>query len=517
MNGIRWQCKRKLPSRRTPGIVLWGQNASVVNRAHFGQTASAMDLPRRKAICLVLGPGLLFCTFLFPAPGELTPEAWRTAGVAAMMAVFWIGEAFPFAATALLPLVLFPLMGIADLPSTASPYANPVIFLFLGGIFIALAMERWHLHRRIALGILRWMGTRPSSIICGFLIASAFLSMWINNTATAVMMLPIGLSVIGLLQTTESLRRAGFAPALMLAIAYGANIGGMLTLIGTAPNAIFAGFVRDEYGYEVGFAQWMIFTIPFALLLLPLVLFILSKVCFRLPTDRIEGAGEQLRMETEKLGPISRSEILVALVFALTACFWLLRPMLNIPGLSDPVIAMAGGLSLFLLPAARGTEGGLLNWDTAKKIPWDVLLLIGGGLSLAGAIQGTGLANAIGNLAGSAGIPGGFVAIVLFAALMLLLTELTINTATTAALLPVMASVAVGLGENPILIGVVAALAASGAFMLPVATPPNAIVFAGGMVTVPQMIRAGLWANLGMILLLSLAASTYGRIIFAIP
>ena len=459
-----------------------------------------------------LGAGSLLCVvmLLLPAPEGLDLAAWRTAAVGVLMALWWITEALPIAATALVPLVLFPLLGIADIDGAARPYANPLIFLFMGGFLIAQAMQTWRLHRRIALGIVQWVGTRPTSIIVGFILASAFLSMWVSNTATALMMLPIGLSILDLAQ--DRLAEQGetlpphFGIVLVLSIAYACNVGGMGTLIGTPPNAILAGFFSESYGVEVGFAQWMMIGLPLVVVALPLVYAVLTWV-YPIELDELPGGARIIDEERAKLGAMSVAETRVAVVFGLTAVLWMARPLLSdvVPGLSDAGIAMGAGLVLFLLPA--GTEDrALLSWKDAEDLPWGVLILFGGGLSLAAAISDTGLATWIGE--GVSALSGWPILVVLVStvALIVLLTEITSNTATTAAFLPILGAVAVGFGENPFLLTVPAALGASCAFMLPVATPPNAIVYGSGHLTIPQMSRVGVWLNLLFIVLVTLLA-----------
>jgi len=453
-------------------------------------------------------------SLLFPPPAEMPQAAWHVVGIGGLMAALWIGESLPFAVTALLPVILFPLLGVADFGATTAPYANPVIFLFMGGILIALGMERWGLHRRMALWLLARVGDRPASIVAGFLGSSAFLSMWINNTATAVMMLPIGLSVFSLVAQKEGSARTTFGVALMLAIAYGANIGGFFTLIGTAPNALFAGYISEEFGRQIGFLQWMFFAMPVGLVLLPFVWWWLTRGCMKISNQPLPGAREKLVAAHRDLGPMRAAEKIVAVVFAGTALLWLTRPFLGIDALSDPLISMLGGLSLFLLPSGDKESPAVLDWEVTRKIPWDVLLLIGGGLVLASGVQQSGLAGFIGSAMSHLPLPSGFLLIAIFCAVVLLLTELTSNTATTATFLPILGALAVALGENPVLLTAAVVLAASGAFMLPVATPPNAIVFAGGLVTVPQMVRAGVVINLAMLFILSVAATLYGRWIF---
>ncbi len=452
---------------------------------------------------ILLGGALL----LVPAPDGLDPAAWRTAAVGALMAVWWITEALPIAATALVPLVLFPLLGIADVDGAATPYANPLIFLFMGGFIIAQAMQVWRLHRRIALGIVNWVGVRPSSIIVGFILASAFLSMWVSNTATALMMLPIGLSIIDLTHDRLSDRDEEMPPhfgvVLVLSIAYACNVGGMGTLIGTPPNALLAGFFSESYGIEVGFAQWMIVGLPLVVVALPVVYTVLTRV-YPIELEKLPGGAAIIDEERAKLGPISTAETRVAIVFGLTALLWMTRPLLSdvVPGLSDAGIAIGAGLALFLFPA--GTEDrALLTWEDAEALPWGVLILFGGGLSLAAAISDTGLAEWMGQ--GVNALSGWPILLVLVCtvALIVMLTEITSNTATTAAFLPILGAVAVGIGEDPFLLTVPAALGASCAFMLPVATPPNAIVYGSDLLTIPQMSRVGVWLNLLFIVLVT--------------
>jgi len=459
-----------------------------------------------------LAAGVLACAALFvaPVPEGLDTAAWRTAAVGVLMALWWITEAIPIAATALVPLVLFPLLGITDIRGAAQPYADPLIFLFLGGFLIAQAMQAWRLHRRIALGIVQWVGTRPRSIVIGFILASAFLSMWVSNTATALMMLPIGLSIIDFARDRLEDRGEALSPhfglVLILSIAYACNVGGTGTLIGTPPNALLAGFFSQSYGVEVGFARWMLIGVPLVVVSLPLLYFVLTWV-YPIELDELPGGAQVIEQEWENLGRMSVAETRVAVVFGLTALLWMTRPLLSdmVPGLSDAGIAMGAGLILFVLPA--GTENrALLVWNDAEGVPWGVLILFGGGLSLASAISDTGLAKWIGqsvNVLSGWPIP---VVLICTVALIVFLTEITSNTATTAAFLPILGAVALGFGENPFLLTIPAALGASCAFMLPVATPPNAIVYGSGVLTIPQMSRVGVWVNLLFIVLITAVA-----------
>ena len=493
---------------------------------------SQKDTRWRQRVGLVAGVVLFVGILLAPAPDGLSPSAWKTAAAGVLMACWWITEALPIAATALLPLVLFPLLGVRAIDAAAAPYANPLIFLFLGGFVVAVAMQRWNLHRRIALSIVQWVGTRPQRVVIGFIIASAFLSMWVSNTATALMMLPIGLSVIDLtrerlagsdLAGSERPASFNFGVVLVLAIAYACNVGGMGTLIGTPPNALLAGFMSEAYGVEIGFAQWMALGVPLVLISLPLVYFVLLWV-FPLHLEELPGGAAIIDEEMRKLGPMSTAEKRVALVFGGAAALWIFRPLLNriVPGLSDAGIAMTAALVLFLIPAGMGERRRILDWDEAETLPWGVLLLFGGGLSLAAAIEGTGLATWIGEGVGQLGGWPALAVVLLTTAMIVFLTEITSNTATTAAFLPIMGAVAVGIGQNPLLLAVPAALAASCAFMLPVATPPNAIVYGSNLITIPQMSRAGLWLNALFIFLITAFAYTllgwvFGVQIGAVP
>ena len=462
---------------------------------------------------LFAGPALFALLLALPAPEGLSAAGWRAAAVGVLMAVWWMTEALPIAATALLPIVLFPLLGVTEVGSAASPYAHPLIFLFLGGFLIALGMQRWDLHRRIALTIIAAVGTRPRRLVGGFMAASAFLSMWISNTATAMMMLPIGTSVVGIAgpEGEEREARGGFAAALMLAIAYAASIGGMATIVGSPPNALLVAFLDETLGLEVSFVSWMAVGVPVAAVGLAGAYLLLTRVVFRMAGAGMAAAGAAyVREELRAMGPMSRQERSVAAVFGLTAALWVARPLVErvVPGLSDTGIALAGGLLLFLIPADWRRGRFLLSWSDTRDVPWGVLLLFGGGLSLASAVDGTGLAGWIGGrLEGLGGLPA--LAVVLaVVATVILLTELTSNTATTATFLPVVASLAAAFGVAPLLLLLPTTLAASCAFMMPVATPPNAIVYGSGRVTVPQMVRAGVWLNLLFVGLLTLAAFT---------
>jgi sodium-dependent dicarboxylate transporter 2/3/5 len=468
----------------------------------------------------ILGPGALLITLLLPPPEGLSIEGWRTAGAALLMAVFWICESVPIPVTALLPLVLFPALHLGDIRETAAPFANPVIYLFFGGFLIALAMQRWGLHRRVAINLIGAMGTQPSRLVGGFLLASAAVSMWVSNTATALMMLPIAVSIIHMMPATgDNVRaRKTFAAALMLAVAYGATTGGMATLIGTPPNALLAAYVGKVYGFNIGFGQWMLLGVPVMLVTLPAVYLVLTRVSFKLEKGEIPGMAERIQSERAGLGSWSRGEIGVLVVFVFTALGWIFQPLLvkSLPLLTDTTIAIMGGLALFFIPINLKRGEFLMNWDATKTMPWDVLLLFGGGLSLAGNIEKHGLSRYLGTLcAGLEGIPMmAILCVVCFGILML--TELTSNTATAATFLPIAAALGTSLGENPLLFLIPTALAANCSYMLPVGTPPNAIVFGSGHVTLPQMAKAGMWLNVLLVPIIIGLVLLLGRFVFGI-
>ncbi|MDE0710801.1 MAG: SLC13 family permease [Rhodospirillales bacterium] len=444
-------------------------------------------------------------TLITEPPEGLAVPAWRLVGVAVLMACWWITEAIPIPATAMVPLALFPLLDIASIREAGEPYGHRVVFLLLGGFMIALAMQRWGLHRRIALNVVSRVGGGPRRVIAGFMLPAAFLSMWISNTAAATMMVPIGLSVLALFQQDEHMSDRGksaFACALMLSIAFAANVGGMSTLIGTPPNAVLAGVLQETFGYEISFAEWLAIGLPMTIVFLPLIWIVLTRVCFAVPAGSAPHHQKRILADVRALGPLSRAEITVLLVLLVTASLWLARRTLNdlAPGLAinDTSIAVWGALALFLLPVGRDPEGHrefALDWATAMRLPWGVLVLLGGGFSLAAAIKATGLAAWIGDSTAVVAVLPILGLLFLVTLLIVLLTEINSNTATTATFIPVLAAVAVSIGENPLLLCIPATFAASAAFMLPIATAPNAVVFASGHVPSSAMLRAGLVLN----------------------
>ncbi|MGK2741222.1 SLC13 family permease [Tepidicaulis sp. LMO-SS28] len=464
---------------------------------------------------LVLGPLAAAALFLSPLPEGLSPAAWATAAVAVWMAVWWVTEAVPLAATALLPLVLFPLLGITDIAVTAAPYANPVIFLFLGGFWLALAMERSGLHKRVALSIIARAGGHPRRLIGAVMAAAALLSMWVSNTATTMMLLPIAASLAGApkdpKEATDPARRA-FATALMLGVAYAASIGGLATPVGSPPNALAVGYLAQTHGIHLSFADWMMFGVPVVLVLLPLSWLVLTRLAFKVPADAQASTGQSSEIAEQRtaLGPMTRAEKRVGLVMGLVALFWIghpwLAPFTGLTGLTDAGIAMTGALLLFALPDGGEKGERLLDWNWAKRAPWDVLLLFGGGLSLAQAVETTELAQWLGAQLEIVKVVGPLALVLAAVVLIIFLTELTSNTATASAFLPVAGALAMAAALPPASLTVPVALAASCAFMLPVATPPNAIIFGSGHVTMATMMRAGLRLNILAIIVLSAAA-----------
>jgi sodium-dependent dicarboxylate transporter 2/3/5 len=502
--------------------------------------------PRRIWVGRGLGVVLALAVYLFlPDDAALSETARATAAIVALMAVWWMSEALPLAATSLIPIVALPLFGVLPIADATAPYASPTVFLFMGGFMIALAMQKWNLHKRIALLVMRVIGTQPRQLILGVMVATAFLSMWVSNTATTLMMLPIGISVLALVARPsagsaeadggpdsgpvsdmfEDKDTKNFATSLMLSIAFAATIGGLSTLIGSPPNLILAGFAEESLGVTIGFADWMKIGVPLSAVFLVIAWFLLTRVIYPTRLSTVVGGKNVLHAELEKLGPMSRGEWVVLGVFVSAAVLWVSRESLSgsetvtsilpfMANLDDSTIAIGAALALFLIPASRsnGTTSMTLDWRTAQAgIPWGVLLLFGGGLSLAKAVQESGLSEYIGTQVGGFSVLPVVLMIAAVSVVILMLTELTSNTATAATFLPVLGGVALGLGIDPMLLLVPAAFAATCSFMLPVGTPPNAIVFGSGYVTMGQMVRAGLWLNAIGVVLITLATVLLGE------
>lgn len=451
--------------------------------------------------------GLFATVLLLPAPGAMPILAWRTAALAILMAVWWITEPIPIAATSLLPIPLLPLLGVSGVEGATAPYGNSVIFLFLGGFLLAAALEKTGLHRRVAFHIIRRVGMRPRRLLLGFMIATAAVSALVSNTATAALMFPMAISLIALVDPARNEGdESGFASALMLGLAWAASLGGLATLIGTPPNALLAGYMNEAHGREIGFARWMMLGVPLAAAAVPLGWLLLMKM-HTLPEE--SGAGSAVvEREIIELGPISPAERLVAAITLVIAVAWMFRPLLQrqIAGLSDAGVAIIGALLLFVIPVSGADPRPVLGAGDIDRIPWSVLVLFGGGLSLAAAMEKSGLAEAIGAGVTWIRLLPPLVVVLAIVTMILFLSEIASNTAIAAAFLPIVGAAAVGMGEDALFLAIPATLAASCAFMLPVGTPPNAIVYGSGRVELGRMMRAGFWMNLTMIALITIAS-----------
>lgn len=464
-----------------------------------------------KNLGLILGPLLFALTLAYIHPEGLSKQANAVLATTLWVAVWWILEVVPIAVTAMLPIILFPLTGAMPLEETTASFGHKYVFLYVGGFILAIAIEKWNLHKRIALNIINIIGTSVSRIILGFMVATAFLSMWISNTATTVMMLPIGMAIISQLKdnpdTAEDENRI-FGKALMLGIAYSASIGGMATLIGTPPNLILAGILEDQYNIELTFSKWMTFGLPISLILLAICWNYITKFAFSFKQKEFPGGRIEIQKQLKDLGQISYQEKTVLLVFILTALLWITRPFLLkplLPAIDDTIIALISAIVLFILPTKGQEEKRIINWESAVKLPWGILLLFGGGLAIAEGFKSSGLALWIGSqITLIEHLPLLILLFVLIFAVNFL-TEITSNLATTAMLLPIIIPVALALDLHPFTLMVGITVAASCAFMLPVATPPNAVVFGSGYLKIPDMMKTGIWMNLISIILLTLA------------
>lgn len=474
---------------------------------------------RRNWWLLALGPaaGLVLALIL---PSSLSFEGRAVAGCALWMALWWMTEAAPIPVTSLLPLVLFPLFGMGSMSDVAAPYADSVVFLVLGGVVLGLATEKSNLHLRVALLTIRTVGTRPAQIVFGLMAASAFISAWVSNTATAVIMVPIAASILQLVRSVDE--RAGgtkFAASMLLGVAYGVTIGSTATLIGQPPMALMKAYLAEAYGFDLQFGQWMLVGVPWAIVMLVVAWLVLTKLVFRAEVTEIPGGAEMIRSELAGLGRITTPERRVGTIFLFAIFFWVFVPFIaDIPvvaqvlpflgGISDTQVAMAAAVACFLVPAqTRSVDRAgtpLLRWSAAKEIPWGLLLLFGGGLSLSAMFTATGFSEWLGGqVGGLVGVPSWLILLVVIV-VSLVLTELTSNTATAAAFFPIFGAVAVGLGMDPLFMTIAVTLAVCSAYMLPVATPSNAVAFGSGEVSIKQMVRAGVWLNvisLGLIML----------------
>ncbi|MBL6873967.1 MAG: SLC13/DASS family transporter [Flavobacteriales bacterium] len=464
----------------------------------------------KKNIGLILGPLVYLLIKLFYNPNELSEEGLAILASTLWVAIWWVTEAVPIYVTALIPIILFPLSGGLELKQTTSAYGHKFVFLFVGGFILAIAIEKWKLHKRIALNIINIVGTKKSNIILGFMIATAFLSMWISNTATAVMIMPVGLAIISQLKdnpNTLENENTIFGKTLMLAIAYSASIGGMATLIGTPPNLVLAGVIKTSYNIEINFLQWMSFGLPISLLLLFICWKYLTSIAYKFKDENFKSGLEEINDQIKNLGKFSYEEKSVLIVFIATALAWITQSFIIkkfIPEIDDTIIAIIAAVVLFILPDKSG-DNKLLSWSDAVKLPWGILLLFGGGMALAKGFDSSGLAVWIGNQMNFfRNIPLIILLLVLIA-MVNFLTEITSNLATTAMLLPVLVALANTIDINSYYLLVGATVAASCAFMLPVATPPNAVVFGSKILNIDDMIKKGFWMNVISILILTAA------------
>ena len=458
-------------------------------------------------IGLLTGIIILITFCIIEEKNGLSRPAWITAGVAIMMTIWWITEAVPIYVTGVLPLILFPLLGVFDVKEIANSYAHPLVLLFLGGFIIASAMEASGLHKRIAIKILSFSGTSPSKIIAGFMITTSLLSMWVSNTASTIMMLPIVVSVITIFDSQKGVLNNNFGIPLLLSVAYAASIGGTATLIGTPTNIMLASILSENYNYEISFIDWFLIGFPVTFVMIPLVWFFICKIIFKVSNVPSKALKETISKLRKEMGKLNLKEKLVAIVFAFTAFSWIFRKFINdffSINLNDTSIGLLGALLLFMLPVKKNER--VCNWETANKIPWGVLLLVGGGISLSKAFNESGLVDWIGSFSIYFNGFNVYFLIIIFVFLIIFLTELNSNTATVATFTPILIIFAIGLEVNPLYFVIPTTIAASCAFMLPIATPPNAVIFGSGRIQISDMIKTGILLNLVSIFTVSLVS-----------
>ncbi len=477
---------------------------------YFQVKSDCLSKQQLKFISLFAGIAVSLLLY-FVNPFGVPPAAAKVLAIAGLMITWWVTEALPMPVVALLPLILFPLLKISKLEETAAPYANPIIFLFLGGFMLGLAIEKWNLHKRIALNIVRITGTSGDRIVLGFILATGLLSMWLSNTATTMMMFPIALSVIHVMK--ENNKGEGnirnFSLTIMLAIAYASNIGGIATIIGTPPNVAYVGYIQKKYNYDVDFVNWMLICTPLAILLLMALYWVMVKWLFpnRIKSD--DGTKQLIGNEIQQLGPLSLAEKRVLVIFMATALLWITRGIINNAQpwfkLDDTIIAVMCAVALFICPSGNKDENNdsLLEWSDTNKMAWGILLLFGGGICLAGALEKAGLMEQLGHwLAQFSG--NGFILVLVVVTVSLFISEVMSNVAQVIVFAPVVSSLADALGMNPLLLGIPMTLAASCAGMMPMGTPPNAIVFASGHIKLRQMTKAGFVMNIVAVILITL-------------
>lgn len=460
----------------------------------------------RNTISIAAGLVFFFVLFFFN-PFGLEEKAARVIAVAVLMITWWITEAFPMPAVALVPIVLFPLLNIATTNATAAPYGNEVIFLFMGGFMIGLAIEKWNLHKRIALSIVKLTGTSGNRIVLGFVMATGLISMWLSNTATTMMMFPIAVSVIKVIgEGRDAKDMRNFSLCLMLAIAYASNFGGIATIIGTPPNVAYVSYMNKRFGQEISFFDWMMVCLPIALLLMLSLYFVTVKVLFRNQIASSAETKQLINNELQQLGPMRIPEKRVLVIFLCTALLWITRDLINQLGIvkiDDNMIAIFGALLLFILPAGKA-NGKLLDWSDTKNMSWGILLLFGGGITLANAMEKAGLMDMLGKwISGFSGTDT-LMLLVVVVTVSIFISELMSNIAQVIVFAPVVTGIAVAAGINPYVLGVGMTLAASCASMMPMGTPPNAIVFASGHIRMKDMMKAGLVMNIVSIILITL-------------
>ena len=477
---------------------------------------------KNSLIGLILGPVLFVVVYSLLSQTDLSYHGLIVLALGAWMVTWWVTEAAPIPVTALLPMIIFPLFSVATAREAASPYGDSIIFLFMGGFMIALALEKHNLHQRIALNLIRITGTSGNGIIMGFMLSTALISMWISNTATAVMMLPIATSVTQLLSgeinESDKPKFYKFATGLMLSIAYAASIGGIATIIGTPPNVVTVGFIKRFYNQDVSFATWMVIGIPLMLSILAACYLTITQILYRNGLRSVKGSTELINSRLKLLGNLSKEEKRVLVIFTVTCFFWIFRQNLNsLMGtniLDDTTIAMTGGIFMFIIPINIRESKFILEWEDMKRLPWGILLLFGGGLCLAQGMEDAGLVQLIGEQISKQGDLSIGTLVITLSALSMFLTELMSNVALTTIFIPVVLGIADGLQINPIILAMPVAFAASCAFMMPISTPPNAILFASGHISVKQMMRAGILLNLFALLLISLTMLTLGVYIY---
>jgi len=478
------------------------------------------NYPSYKKIGLLLGPVLFLIVYNLPFV-IVNPEADKVFSIALWMVTWWITEAVSISVTALIPLMIFPLLGVMDMKQVSANYGSPIVFLFFGGFVMALALEKVGLHKRIALNIIRVTGTTPNKVILGFMVATSFLSMWISNTATTVVMLPIALSVIHLLKNDEDGFTQGdknFALSIMLGVAYAANVGGIATIIGTPPNTVMVGFMEQEYNVQISFFKWMLMGVPFSIFMIGIVYFILVKVIYPNNLTGLSDSKNIINEEIAKLGPMRKIEKSVLWIFAIAIFLWVFRIFINehLPfiKLSDAGISILAAFALFTIPFSLNNGEFILEWKDTVKLPWGILILFGGGLSLASGLSSTGVIDYIGELVSSNGLSNVFMISSLLIFIMLFMTELMSNVALVAIFAPVVAGIAIGLESEILFMLIPIAMASSCAFMLPMATPPNAIVFASGHIKVHEMAKAGIFLNVISVIILIVFAAVVVPFVF---